>query len=466
MGIENFIRDAHNQPSDFIAYHVGRELAELHPGLAIIESMTGYFDLEGFVRAEKCSIVEESSVFSHVRTEWVRPGKDPTKNFENCWLKVLWHNQLFEVVLITWIDGYCRSRHHWIVAQSMELALAFFTEICEWSSEVRGEILVFKDGYWEKDEELFKAIKSSTFENVILPDSLRQQVQNDFKHFFDSREIYERYGIPWKRGALFIGPPGNGKTHTLKALINQLGRPCLYVKGFKSEYATEPENMGEVFARARITAPCLVVLEDIDAMIDNENRAFFLNELDGFETNTGLVVLATTNHPDRLDPAILDRPSRFDRKYYFNLPEAAERFAFIVSWNNRLEQDLRLSEPAAKDLVHQTASFSFAYMKELFVSSMMQWISTNGEVSDAMFRASYNDALSVSSARIWSRDKEANALEVRASMHDIILDQAARLRVQMVTPSASSVSSSSNASRGRALSSAWERVRRLFCVRN
>src|SRR2546425_9673351 len=279
MGIEDFIKDALYKPNDYIAYHVGRELAELHPGKAIIEGKTGYFDLESFVRAEKCSIVEESSVFNHIKTNWERPGKDPSKQQENSWLNVLWRGQLLDVVLITWSENCYRSRHHWIVAESRKLAEAFFTAVCEWSSEVRGEILVFQDGYWEKNEELYDAIKTATFDNVILHDSLKQQVQNDFEQFFRSREIYEQYRIPWKRGALYIGPPGNGKTHTVKALINQLRRPCLYVKGFKSEYATEQENMGAVFASARMTTPCLMVFEDNDAMIDDENRSFLLNEL-------------------------------------------------------------------------------------------------------------------------------------------------------------------------------------------
>ena len=313
MGIENFIRDALHKPNDYVAYHVGRKLAELHPDKAIIEGKTGYFDLEEYVRAEHCSIVEESSVFNHIRTRWDGLTKELEQDLENSWLNVLWRGHLFDVVLITWAEGCYRSRHHWIVAGNKSLAEAFFAAVCEWSSEVRGEILVFKDGQWEKNEELFKSIKSATFANVILPNSLKEQVKTDFEQFFNSREVYERYGIPWKRGALFIGPPGNGKTHTVKALINQLVRPCLYVKGFKSEYATEQENMGAVFARARMATPCLLVLEDLDSMIDNENRSFFLNELDGFESNTGLVVLATTNHADRLDPAILNRPSRFDR---------------------------------------------------------------------------------------------------------------------------------------------------------
>jgi hypothetical protein len=452
MGIENFIKDALYKPNDYTAYHVGRKLAELHPGKVIIEGNTGYFDLEAFVRAEKCSIVEESNIFNHIKTEWQRPGKEPTKVLENSWLNVLWRGHLLDVVLITWSESCYRSRHHWIVAESRQLAEAFFAEVCEWSSEVRGEILVFQDGDWQKNKELYEAIKTATFDNVILPDSLKQQVLNDFEQFFRSREVYEQYRIPWKRGALFIGPPGNGKTHTVKALINQLGRPCLYVKGFKSEYATEQENIGSVFSRARVTAPCLMVLEDIDAMIDDTNRSFFLNELDGFESNTGLVVLATTNHPDRLDQAILNRPSRFDRKYYFNLPAPAERLAYIAAWNKRLEPELRLSERAAGEVVQQSENFSFAYMKELFVSATMQWMSARREIFDSTSGLEPPNSVLT--------DKQANApLVSGTSMDEIILDQVARLRAQMPALSVSSASSQSPVSGSRRVARALASAR-------
>jgi AAA+ superfamily predicted ATPase len=381
MGIENFIEDALHKPNDYIAYHVGRELAELHPGKVILEGETGYFDLEAFVRAEQCSVVHESSIVNHIKTYWDGPGKEPKQSVENSWLNVLWRGQLLDVVLVTYTQRCYPSRHHWIVADSKELAEAFFAEVCEWSSEVRGEVLVFQDGEWTKNKELFDAIKTASFDNLVLHDRLKQEIQNDFAQFFLSREIYERYRVPWKRGVLFIGPPGNGKTHTVKALINQLARPCLYVKSFKSEYATDQENMRLVFARARMTTPCLVVLEDLDSTIDDKSRAFFLNELDGFETNAGVVVLATTNHPDRLDPALLDRPSRFDRKYYFDLPAEAERSEYISRWNNELQPELRLSERVAAEVVRQTEGFSFAYMKELFLSSLMQWMATTGRVS-------------------------------------------------------------------------------------
>jgi ATP-dependent 26S proteasome regulatory subunit len=99
-----------------------------------------------------------------------------------------------------------------------------------------------------------------------------------------------------------------------------------------------------------------------------------LNELDGFAANVGIVALATTNHPERLDPSILDRPSRFDRKYPFDLPELTERLAYISMWNVSLKPQLQLVEENITKLSEMTEGFSFAYLKELFLSSTMRWI--------------------------------------------------------------------------------------------
>ena len=370
MGIENFIQEAHHKPNDYIGYHVGRELAELHPDKVIIEGRTSYFDLDAFVRDEKCSVVEQKSVFHHVRTDWEGAGKKLKQEVQNSWLNVLWKGQLLDVILMTWVEGYYTRRHHWIVADDRETAEGFFNAVCEWECDVRGEILVFQDGYFQKDTELLESIKQTTFDNLVLPGSLKQQIQDDFRRFFNSREVYEQYEIPWKRGAIFIGPPGNGKTHTLKALINQLEKPCIYVRGFGTE-----EEIANLFVRARMVTPCVVVFEDLDSMVTNKNRSFFLNELDGFHCNSGIVVLATTNHPEKLDTAILERPSRFDRKYYFDLPAKAERLAYLEKWNQDLQPDMRMTEAGAAAVVVATEGFSFAYLKELLVSSMIQWIS-------------------------------------------------------------------------------------------
>ena len=397
MGIEDFIKDALLYPNDYIAYHVGRELAKLHPGKAIVAGESWAFDLDEYVSAEKCSVVHEPAVFSDAQTTWRRPKLKLKQEIENSWLNVLWRGHLIDVLLVTWTEDCSRTRHHWIIAETRNIAEDFFREVCEWSTEVRGEVLVFEDGEWTKSKQLYKAIKSATFDKVILQESLKADIQADFAQFFASREFYERHGIPWKRGVLFIGPPGNGKTQTVKALINQLKQPCLYVKGFQAHHVTEQENLRRVFARARVTTPCLLVMEDLDSMIDKKNLSFLLNELDGFETNTGVVVLGTTNHPERLDPAILERPSRFDRKYYFALPAPAERQKYFAAWNLGLQPQLRISEKALPELVTQSEGFSFAYLKELVLSAMMQWMAGDGSVS----------------------------------MDAVILDQAPRLRAQM-----------------------------------
>lgn len=72
--------------------------------------------------------------------------------------------------------------------------------------------------------------------------------------------------------------------------------------------------MEEVFSKARVLAPCVLILEDLDSLINDRNRSFFLNQLDGIEGNDGLLLIGTTNHMDRLDPGLSTRPSRFDRK--------------------------------------------------------------------------------------------------------------------------------------------------------
>ena len=137
--------------------------------------------------------------------------------------------------------------------------------------------------------------------------------------------------------------------------------------------------MGEVFKRARMTTPCIVVLEDLDSMIDNKNRSFFLNELDGFRANTGVVVLATTNHPQRLDPSILERPSRFDRKYYFELPAERNGSRTLRSGMRNSNRSCVYREVQLRESFVRQEGFSFAYLKELFVAAMVQWMSSRRE---------------------------------------------------------------------------------------
>jgi hypothetical protein len=360
MDLKEVIIEALSLPSDSVAYFVSRELSQLHSDKAIIEASFYTFDLVDYAKAELCSMVGATTVFNKCCIDWETWGEEFKEEPENGYFNILWRGQLLDILFVTWTTEGYRNRHYWIIADDRKIAEEFLRAVCLWSAEVRGEILVFEGGYWYKDSELLAAIRDASFDNLILAADLKREIQEDFEKFFASREVYERYGIPWKRGVLLIGPPGNGKTHAVKALINKTKQPCLYVKSFKSCWGTDHDRIREVFNRARRTTPSIVVLEDLDSLIDDDNRAFFLNELDGFAANTGVVVVATTNHPDKLDPAILDRPSRFDRKYYFDLPGPRERLAYLSCWNQRLESALRLSDNVFPKLVKDTDGFSFA----------------------------------------------------------------------------------------------------------
>jgi hypothetical protein len=372
---ENLIADTLALPLDAKAYLLSRQLKTLFPDKSIVQGEEYSFDLDEFTADGHATAVLRPDIFSQLLVSFRGLGEGLGEATANAWYEVAWQGYTLQVVLVSWYMEGCKYEHYWIIAETEAIAKEFYLRVCEWDAEVRGEVLVFDNGGWYKDETLYHAIKNATFANLILPPRLKQEIQDDFAQFFASREIYERYRIPWKRGVLLIGPPGNGKTHTVKALLNWLDAPCLYVKSFKSRYQTDQNNIHAVFRRARQTTPCILVMEDLDSLINDRNRSFFLNELDGFAANTGIVVLATTNHPERLDPALVNRPSRFDRKYHFELPAEEERYAYICAWNDAVELELQIPGNAIAATVTATEGFSFAYLKELFLSAMMRWIS-------------------------------------------------------------------------------------------
>lgn len=365
-----------SEATNALAYVISQELATQFPDKVFITDDDSSFAIEEYAEAGLCRLTPAPSILPHIVTEWQGSGEGLEDRIRQGWYEVAWREHRFTLVLATWYTEGCRSRYHWIVADSEAAAREFYETVCEWCAEVRGEVLVFHDGDWEKSDTLYQSIQTATLDNLILPCTLKRELQDDFAQFFQSRSVYERYRVPWKRGVLFLGPPGNGKTHAVKALINQLRQPCLYVKSFKARYSTPEENMRRVFKRARNTTPCLLILEDLDSLIDDKNRAFFLNEMDGFAANTGIMVIATTNHPERLDPALLERPSRFDRKYTFGLPAPTERHTYLARWNEEMEPDLRLAPQALEQVVTLTEDYSFAYLKELCVSSIMRWIAS------------------------------------------------------------------------------------------
>ena len=287
---------------------------------------------------------------------------------------VTWKESQLQVFQLQWSTSCGMEKRSWVVTESEEIAEEFVLDVQRKTHAPGNTILVFSDGHWSRSGGLYKAMQAASFDDLVLANQLKEQIRTDFKRFLKSRGSYERLGIAWRRGALMIGPPGNGKTHCVRALVKDLSVPCLYVQSLSHNHFTMEQLWQEVFDRARGLTPCVLVLEDLDSLVNDQNRSFFLNQLDGFEQNHGLMVLATTNHPDRIDKAIIDRPSRFDRKYHFDLPTSEERQRYLEDWQEKLTGETGWNLAEVPAIATATEGFSFAYLKELIISTLMEWM--------------------------------------------------------------------------------------------
>ncbi len=152
--------------------------------------------------------------------------------------------------------------------------------------------------------------------------------------------------------------------------------PSLYVKSLETKCNTEQHAIGQIFAQARRSAPCLLVFEDLDSLVGDKVRSYFLNEVDGLESNDGILMIGSTNHLNKLDASIAKRPSRFDRKYKFNLPSEDERKLYAAYWRKKLleNETVEFPEEITDIIAKLTEGFSFAYLKELFVMALMSLV--------------------------------------------------------------------------------------------
>ena len=148
--------------------------------------------------------------------------------------------------------------------------------------------------------------------------------------------------------------------------------PSLYVKSFDACQGMQ-YSIRSIFTHARNMAPCLLIFEDIDSLVTEKVRSYFLNEVDGLESNEGIMMIGSTNHLEKLDPAISKRPSRFDRKYHFQLPAEAERAAYCEYWRGQLAKNPTIDFPSSLSpaIAKLTDGFSFAYLKELFITALL-----------------------------------------------------------------------------------------------
>ena len=180
------------------------------------------------------------------------------------------------------------------------------------------------------------------FDDVAGEDEAKENLAEIVDYLHDPRK-YSDVGASMPKGVLLVGPPGTGKTMLAKAVAGEAGVPFFAMSG--SEFVEMFVGMGaskvrDLFKQAKEKAPCIVFIDEIDAigkkregqLGGNDEREQTLNqlltEMDGFDSNNGVIILAATNRPESLDPA-LTRPGRFDRRVPVELPDLAGREAIL-----------------------------------------------------------------------------------------------------------------------------------------
>lgn len=215
-----------------------------------------------------------------------------------------------------------------------------------------------------------------TFDDVAGVDEAKEELQ-EIVEFLKYPEKFAALGARIPRGVLLVGPPGTGKTLLSRAVAGEAGVPFFSISG--SEFVEMFVGVGasrvrDLFDQAKRNAPCIVFIDEIDAVGrqrgaglggSHDEREQTLNqilvEMDGFDSSTNIIVLAATNRPDVLDPALL-RPGRFDRQVVIDRPDLHGRLAILKvhTRGKPLESDVDL-----EDLARQTPGFSGADLENL-----------------------------------------------------------------------------------------------------
>jgi len=197
-----------------------------------------------------------------------------------------------------------------------------------------------------------------TFKDVAGADEAKQELQ-EIIDFLKNPEKFRRLGGRVPKGVLLVGPPGTGKTYIAKAVAGEAGVPFFSMSGsgfVEMFVGVGASRVRDLFRQAKAHAPCIIFIDEIDAVGrhrgaglggGHDEREQTLNqllvEMDGFESSEGIIILAATNRPDILDPALL-RPGRFDRQVVMDLPDVKGREGILKvhTRNIPLSRDVKL----------------------------------------------------------------------------------------------------------------------------
>ena len=254
-----------------------------------------------------------------------------------------------EPVIIKYTPGWSGITISIVTAQkNKKFNKDILTSVHNWVKEnnfLKGEKFALNGEFIPKSEE--------SFEDVIVEEDVKKTIKKSVS--FLNKKGKELNS----RGLLFIGEPGTGKTKTGKALVNEAKATFIWVSSKDFNRIDPISALSLAFKLGRDLAPSILFLEDIDTWLKDYTIDLLKTELDGIRENKGVVTILTSNFPEKLPDALLNRPGRFHDIVEFSLPTKALREEMLTKWAGKLDKELLDS------IGRRTEGFSGAYIKEL-----------------------------------------------------------------------------------------------------
>lgn len=226
-------------------------------------------------------------------------------------------------------------------------------------------------------------IEQTTEKIILLPDNPAPRIIEDIEKFWDRYSIFTQYGLNHKRGILLWGPPGGGKTCTVKLLIKDIvSRGGIALLGDNPELI---KSLHKVIRHIQPNTPILVIMEDLDEMIRRSNEHELLDLLDGHQNTHRTVFIATTNHPERLGSRIVNRPSRFDLVVKVPNPSDNDRRVYLEYLASKSSHEVRPSPNTIKKWIAESDGLSIAHLRELYIGVVILGNSTEDTLERLRF---------------------------------------------------------------------------------